>query len=106
MGKNFLGAFEELLLIAIVELDDLAYGVAIAELIKKATGKSVSTGALYTALTRLELKGLITSRLGEATPERGGRAKKYFEVTSQGRQALRDAEDSRVLLKSALVASH
>lgn len=95
MGKQFLGEFEELVLLAILKLDKEAYGIPIANLIELATGKKVSTGALYTSLSRLEEKGFITSWLGEATPERGGRAKKYYAVEITGKEALNATEEGR-----------
>jgi DNA-binding PadR family transcriptional regulator len=99
MGKNYLGEFEELLLLAIINLGNETYGVPIAETIEKATGKRVSTGALYTALSRLEEKGFVRSWMGEATKERGGRAKKYFAVEGAGELALRQSEQARLKLQ-------
>lgn len=95
-GKQFLGEFEELVLLAIMKIGKEAYGVSIAQAIEDATGKKVSTGALYTALQRLESKGFVVSEVGEATPERGGRAKKYFRIDSQGRQAILDSHNIRM----------
>jgi PadR family transcriptional regulator PadR len=89
MKKNTpLGAFEELVVLAIISLDDNAYGVTIRQKIEAAAGRSVSVGAIYTTLERLEHKGLISSNLGEATPERGGRAKRFFKVEAAGVQTL------------------
>ena len=83
-----LGEFEQLILLAILRLGDEAYGVTIrAELSEKA-GRNVAPGALFTALDRLETKGLLTSRMGDPTPQRGGRAKRYVTVTAEGRRAL------------------
>jgi PadR family transcriptional regulator PadR len=96
--RQFLGEFEELVLLAILKLGTQAYGVPIAEEIEKATGKRVSTGALYTTLGRLEAKKFISSWLGEKTDERGGRAKKYFEVKNAGREAIRNSAESRIKL--------
>jgi len=76
--KQFLGEFEELVLLAILKIGKDAYGVPIAKAIEEASGRSVSTGALYTTLSRLEEKNFISSRMGEKTEERGGRAKKIF----------------------------
>jgi DNA-binding PadR family transcriptional regulator len=90
--NNFLGEFEEFVLLAIIKLGrDRAYGVPIAEAIEEASGKRVSTGALYTTLMRLEEKGFISSYMGDATAERGGRAKKYFEIKNNGRQTLQNS---------------
>lgn len=98
MGKKFLGEFEELILLAILKLSDNAYGVPIAETIEEFSGKRVSIGALYTSLGRLEEKGFIRSWVGEATEERGGRAKKYYAVEGTGMEVLRDIE----LIRSSL----
>ena len=87
-----LGEFEQLILLAILRLGDQAYGVSIrAELADRAR-RIVAPGALYTALERLEAKGLITSRMGDPTPQRGGRAKRYVAVTAAGRRAVARAQ--------------
>lgn len=91
----YIGEFEELVLLAILSLRKDAYGVKIGEAITEATGRSVSIGALYTTLTRLEEKGLISSWMGEATAERGGRAKKYFKIEAPAKLALSHANASR-----------
>jgi PadR family transcriptional regulator len=83
-----LGEFEELVLLAIVHQDDDAYGVTIRQEIEHRTRRTVAVGALYTALERLEAKGLVTSSMSIPTPERGGRSKRYFKVTSAGEKAL------------------
>ena len=83
-----LGEFEAQVLAALLWLEDEAYGVAIRQQIERRTGRAPSIGAVYTTLNRLEKKGLVKSRLGEPTAERGGRAKKYFEALPQGRAAL------------------
>jgi PadR family transcriptional regulator PadR len=89
-SNRLLGSFENLLLLAILRLDDLAYGVAIRrELIDRAE-KDVAIGAIYTGLDRLEQKGFVKSWSGEPTPERGGRAKKFYRVTAQGKKALQE----------------
>jgi DNA-binding PadR family transcriptional regulator len=83
-----LGEFEQLILLAILRLGDAAYGVTIrAELAKRAE-RNIAPGAMYTALERLEAKGLIKSRMSDPTPQRGGRARRYVSVTASGRQAL------------------
>jgi DNA-binding PadR family transcriptional regulator len=83
-----LGEFEMLVLAALVRLSPNAYGVAVAAEIEARARRGVSIGALYTTLARLEEKRLVASRLGEATAERGGRAKRYYEVTAAGRAQL------------------
>ena len=83
-----LGEFEQLILLAILRLGDNAYGVTIRAELAERAGRSVAPGAMYTALERLETKGLVTSRMGEPTPQRGGRAKRHVTVTAAGRKAL------------------
>ncbi|HKA17619.1 MAG TPA: PadR family transcriptional regulator [Blastocatellia bacterium] len=85
---RLLGSFESLLLLAVLRRSDDAYGVTIRrELIDNAE-RDVSIGAIYTGLGRLEQKGFVTSSLGEPTPERGGRAKRYYRITPAGLDAL------------------
>ena len=91
MGREFLGAFEQLVLAALVRLGDQAYGMAVRQEIAERTGRDVAIGAVYATLDRMEEKGLVVSRTGESTPERGGKAKRYFELTAAGEQALRDS---------------
>ena len=79
--KGFIGEFEELVLLTIANLGAEAYGVAIMEDITTRASRKLSIGALHSTLTRLEEKGYITSFLGEPTSERGGRRKRYFELT-------------------------
>jgi DNA-binding PadR family transcriptional regulator len=83
-----LGEFEQLVLLAILRLGDDAYGVSIRRELTKRAGREATPGALYTTLDRLEDKGLLTSKMGESTPERGGRAKRYFTVTGLGIRAI------------------
>jgi DNA-binding PadR family transcriptional regulator len=86
-----LGEFEQLILLAVVRLADNAYGVRIRQEIETRTGRAVSPGAIYTALDRLETRSLVRSRMGTATPERGGRRKKYYTVEPKGAAALQRA---------------
>jgi PadR family transcriptional regulator PadR len=85
-----LGEFEYLLITAAVRLGDEAYGAAIREEIQQATGRPCSIGALYTTVDRLEKKGLLQTWMGDATPQRGGRAKRMVRVTPKGAQAAKD----------------
>jgi PadR family transcriptional regulator, regulatory protein PadR len=89
---QLLGGFEQLVLLAVVRLDDAAYGVSIQREIAECTGRKVTPGALYTTLDRLERKGLVSPRVGDPTPERGGRAKRYYVVTKAGRQKLAEEQ--------------
>ena len=98
-----LGEFEQLILLAILRLKDTAYGVSIrAELLERA-GRDVAPGALYTALERLETKGLIKSRMSDPTPQRGGRAKRQVTVTAAGVEALARSVQAYERLREGLV---
>jgi len=83
-----LGEFEQLILLAILRLGEGAYGVTIRAELAERGGRNVAPGALYTALERLEAKRAVTSRMGDPTPQRGGRAKRYVTVTPLGKEAL------------------
>jgi DNA-binding PadR family transcriptional regulator len=87
--RDSLGEFEQLVLLAILRLDTNAYGMTIRREIEERVARPTSIGALYFTLNRLEQKGFVASRLGEATSERGGRAKRFFTVNPSGRQSLR-----------------
>jgi PadR family transcriptional regulator PadR len=84
-----LGGVELLVLLALIRLGDEAYGVPISDEIEATLGRSVSVGSVYITLDRLERKGLVSSRLGEPTAERGGRAKTYFRPTAKGLREVR-----------------
>ncbi len=88
-----MGEFEQAVMLAILHLGNDAYGMEIRTLIERRTGRDVSIGAVYTTLERLARKGYVSSRVGEPTPERGGRAKKFHAVEPEGREALRDAQE-------------
>ena len=87
---TYLGEFELIILLTIIRLEDEAYGVPLARELSRIRGGDVAVGSVYAALDRLELKGLIVSSLGNPSSERGGRAKRYFRVTGQGLQAVRE----------------
>jgi len=89
-----LGEFEYILITAAAGLGDNAYGAAIREEIESAAGRKCSIGALYTTIDRLETKGLLKTWMGEATPERGGRAKRMVQVTAKGVQEAKDFYDA------------
>jgi PadR family transcriptional regulator PadR len=82
--RDYLGSFELMVLLAVLRLGDDAYGVPISREIESDSGRDVSVASVYAALQRLEDKALVSSRFGDPTPARGGRAKKYFQVTTQG----------------------
>jgi PadR family transcriptional regulator len=89
--KESLGEFEQLVLLAVLRLGESAYAVTIRREIEERTGRSVSRGAIYITLDRLEKKGYLTSRFADATAERGGRSKRYYEVMPVGARALRES---------------
>jgi PadR family transcriptional regulator PadR len=85
---SHLGEFEQLVLLALIRLGDDAYGVSVHREIARRTRRDLSFATVYTTLGRLEEKGLVLSHVGDPTPERGGRRKKYFAITPPGRRAL------------------
>jgi len=89
-----LGEFEQLVLLAIVRLDGDAYGSTVREEIEDRTARSVTIGALYTALERLERKGYVSSVMSDPTPQRGGRAKRYYRLRPSGAAALRRSREA------------
>jgi DNA-binding PadR family transcriptional regulator len=101
MRRKLLTDFELMILLAILRVDR-AYGVPIAREIEEIAGRAVVLGAVYTALDRLEERGLVTSRLGDPTPERGGRARRYFRVTPRGLRAVKDTRHALVSLWAGL----
>lgn len=92
--RDQLGTFELVVILVLIRLGDNAYGVPICEEIEKRTGRDVAIGSVYAALERLEAKGFVSSELGEPTAERGGRAKKYFQVTAKGLTEVRETQQS------------
>ena len=97
-----MGEFEQLVLLALLRLDNDAYGMEVRQEIEERTGREISYGAVYTTLDRLEQKGYVAHRLGEATPERGGRAKKYFRALPAGRQALRATQHALTVMSEGV----
>ncbi|HYG19071.1 MAG TPA: PadR family transcriptional regulator [Ohtaekwangia sp.] len=100
-GTN-LGEFEELVLLTIAALVNDGYSVAICDELQKHTGRSVKLGVVHAVLNRLEEKGLVKSRLGEATSVRGGKRKRYYSVTSAGKAGLVRAREVREQLWSII----
>jgi len=92
--REHLGELEQIVLLAVVRLRDDAYGVPIRLEIERRIGRTLTVGALYRTLDRLELKGYVTSWFGEPTSERGGRSKRYFKVRPSGLRALRASHDA------------
>lgn len=98
MGKQkkvLLGELEEIVLLALIKLGRESYGVPIHETVEEATERFISIGSIYATLDRLERNGFVSSRMGEATAERGGRAKKYFKIEGAGILALKEADRIR-----------
>ena len=93
--RGFLGEFELMILLSVISLGDEAYGVPISREIEKHRGREVAFGSVYAGLERLEAKGLISSSVGDPTPERGGKAKRYFQITEDG---LRQVKETRRVL--------
>ena len=98
MDRRFLTDFELVILLAVLRVGDNAYGVSIANEIETTGGRTVLLAAIYTALDRLEENSLVTSSYGDPTPERGGRAKRFFKVTSKGLKAVKETQRSFVSL--------
>jgi DNA-binding PadR family transcriptional regulator len=89
-----IGEFEHIVLLAVLRLEEEAYGAAIRRDIETRTGRSLTVGALYRTLDRLEDKGYVSSRIGDPTPERGGRAKRYFRLRPIAVRSLRESRDA------------
>jgi len=100
--RSQLGEFELIVLLALLRVGENAYGVPIARVIEETTGREAAIGSVYAALERLEHKGMVASSLGDPTPERGGRAKRYFRVTRAGLQQARKTRKALVALWQGL----
>lgn len=92
--QNYLGEFELVVMLAVIRLGAGAYGVPISREIEEQTGRDVAFGTVYSTLERLQRKGFVRSDLGDATPERGGRAKRYFRVTQTGLRTVRETKQN------------
>jgi DNA-binding PadR family transcriptional regulator len=93
-----IGGLEQMVLLAALHLGDEAYAVTIRRELEARTGRKIARGALYTVLERLEGKGFLTSRMGDPTPERGGRPKRFYRVTASGVKALKGSREAMVRL--------
>jgi DNA-binding PadR family transcriptional regulator len=93
-----LGEFEHVVLLAIMRLGDEAYAVSIRDEIARCTGRDASRGSVYITLDRLETKGYLRSRLADSTPERGGRAKRYYALRPRAVEALKESRRALVAL--------
>jgi len=95
---NYIGDFELMVMLVLLRLGEGAYGVPISREIEQQCGRDVALGSVYATLERLEEKGLVSSALGEPTPERGGRAKRYFSLTRKGLRAVRETRRALIRL--------
>lgn len=95
METKFISRSEEFLLLAVWRLKENAYGVAIRDQIKKATGKTWAYGALFVMLNRLEKKGCLTSHFSDPSPQRGGKSKRIFQLTPQGVDSLKEVREAQ-----------
>lgn len=102
MGKYQLGEFEEVVMLTVAILTDDAYGFSIAEEIESRLQRKVSIGSLQTVLIRLEKKGFLKSELGEATKVRGGKRKRFYQVTQAGKSMLETTKEQRLGLWNAI----
>lgn len=105
MKRVYLGEFEELVLLIVAMLESDAYGVKITHEIIEQTGRSVRLNQVHSSLQRLEEKGMIISKMGNSTPERGGRRKRIFTITAFGRQTLNEMKAVRIHLWNLLPPS-
>ena len=97
-----IGGFEQMVLLAALRLENDAYAVTIRRELEERAHRRVARGALYTVLDRLESKGYLASRMGNPTPERGGRSKRYYKVTPSGIRALKNSRDAIARLSQGL----
>jgi len=102
MKRTFLGEFEEIVLLVVAACTDRAYGVTIWESVQQYTGRNVTMSAVHATLYRLEDKGFLSSEMGGATAERGGRRKRFFRITAYGNKALREIQHIRQELWQAI----
>jgi len=93
MKRDYLGEFEHVVLLALLRVGSDAYGVSVRREIEHRTNREVSLGSIYATLDRLEAKGLVKSRVGESTAERGGRSKRHFQVTARGVASINRTHD-------------
>jgi len=101
-SRDFLGEFEHIVVLALLRLADQAYGVTVRREIEVRTDRDVSIGAIYATLDRLEAKGYVKSHLGDPTPERGGRSKRFFRVTGKGMTAVNRAQRALLSMTEGL----
>ena len=101
-NPNAISNFELMVLLALIRLGDEAYGVPISQEIEEHSGHGVALGSVYAALERLQDRGFVSSAVGEPTPERGGRAKKYFKITGKGMKVVQETQQTLTRLWKGL----
>jgi PadR family transcriptional regulator PadR len=97
-----MGEFEELILLVVAIMNGEAYGIGIIEELEKRTNRSAAIGAVQTVLKRMEDKGWVTSKFGEATKERGGKRKRYYSITAKGKKIMTENREKRNSLWEAI----
>jgi PadR family transcriptional regulator, regulatory protein PadR len=97
-NRSYLGEFELMVMLVLIRLGEDAYGVPIGRAIEEVSGREVALGSVYAALERLQEKGFVASSVGDPTPERGGRAKRYFRVTNAGLRQVRKMRQTLINL--------
>ena len=102
MSQEYLGEFEQMVLLSIMRLGEEAYGLAVRDELEAVAGRSPSSGALYTTLDRLERKGFLESAAGEASEERGGRPRRYVRLTPRGQEMLARSRNTLLALWEGL----
>lgn len=102
--SDILGEFEQLVMLTVLRLDDGAYTAAVRQELLERAGRDASPGAVFTTLERLESRGLVASRYGDPTPERGGRRKRYYRLRAEGRRALARSLDTIMRVADGLDA--
>jgi len=102
MSQDYLGEFEQMVLLSVMRLGDQAYGLAVKDELESVAGRSPSSGALYTTLDRMEKKGLLESYAGESSSERGGRPRRYLHLTPAGRAMLAQSRSTLLALWKGL----
>jgi PadR family transcriptional regulator, regulatory protein PadR len=102
---EFLGSFEQLILLALIHLGREAYGMTVRYEIERRAARRVSLGAVYATLDRLEIKGLVSSRTGDPAAERQGRARRFFQIEESGHRALQQALETLDRMRTGVMAS-
>jgi PadR family transcriptional regulator PadR len=105
MSRESIGEFEHLILLAVLRLGDQAYGASIFDELAHHTDRAILRPAVYNALRRLEAKGFLSSEEGEPTPERGGRAKRYFRIEPAGTAQLQESRQTLLSLWDGVAAT-